>query len=43
MIELGRTRPRYTKIWNPKSGLDFYPFHRWESGWSFVEKIYIGH
>ena len=28
MIEMGRSKPRYTKIWNPKSGLDFYPFHR---------------
>ena len=28
MIELGRAKPRFTKIWNPKTGLDFYPFHR---------------
>ena len=28
MIELGRSKPKYTKIWNPKSGLDFYPCHR---------------
>ena len=28
MMELGRTRPRFKKIWNPKTGMDFYPFHR---------------
>jgi hypothetical protein len=28
MIDLGRAPPKYTRIWNPKTGLDFYPFHR---------------
>ena len=28
MIALGRRRPKHTKIWNPKTGMDFYPFHR---------------
>ena len=28
MLELGRKRPRHTKQWNPKTGMDFYPFHR---------------
>ena len=28
MIDIGRAPPKYTKIWNPKTGLDLYPFHR---------------
>ena len=28
MIALGRRRPRHTKPWNPKTGMNFYPFHR---------------
>ena len=28
MMELGRRRPLHKKIWNPKTGMDFYPFHR---------------
>ena len=28
MIKLGGDKPRYTKQWNPKTGLDYYPFHR---------------
>ena len=28
MLALGRQRPKHTKIWNPKTGMDYYPFHR---------------
>lgn len=28
MMDLGRTRPRFKKFWDPKTGMDFYPFHR---------------
>ena len=28
MLDIGRSKPRFRKIWNPKTGMDFYPFHR---------------
>ena len=28
MMALGRKAPRFTHVWNPKTGMDFYPFHR---------------
>merc|ERR1719322_419234 len=28
LIQEGRRPPRFSKIWNPKTGLDYYPFHR---------------
>ena len=28
MIDIGRKKPKHTKIWNPKTGMDYYPFHR---------------
>jgi len=28
LIEQGRRPPRFKKIFNPKTGLDYYPFHR---------------
>ena len=28
LVHEGRRPPRFSKIWNPKTGLDYYPFHR---------------
>ena len=28
LVEEGRRPPRFKKLWNPKTGLDYYPFHR---------------
>lgn len=28
LIEQGRRKPRFAKIWDDNTGLDYYPFHR---------------